>query len=51
MNGDSQSDFLAKARSALEQLFESARNNNELNFALSLAPEFKAYTLTSAIDA
>jgi len=51
MNDDGQSNFLEKARAALEHLFESARTKNELNFALSLAPEFKAYTLTSAIDA
>jgi len=45
------SPFLAKARNALEGLFDSARQRDEFNFALSLAPEFKAYTLTSAIDA
>jgi len=43
--------FLAKARRALEALFESAKRRDEFNFALSLAPEFKAYTLTSASDA
>lgn len=45
------SPFLEKAERALEDLFERARAKDELNFALSLAPEFKAYTLTSAIDA
>ncbi|MEI2455124.1 MULTISPECIES: hypothetical protein [Lysobacter] len=45
------SPFLTKARHALDQLFEEARRKDELNFALSLSPEFKAYTLTSAIDA
>jgi len=51
MDDLSQSEFLTKARSALEHLFEIARRKDELNFALSLAPEFKAYTLTSAMDA
>lgn len=51
MNEPAQSEFLVKSRSALEQLFEAARAKDELNFALSLAPEFKAYTLTSAMDA
>jgi hypothetical protein len=45
------SDFLNKAYLALNDLFERAKEKDELNFALSLAPEFKAYTLTSAMDA
>lgn len=51
MDGPTQSEFLTRARCAFEFLFECARKKDELNFALSLAPEFKAYTLTSAMDA
>lgn len=43
--------FLSKADRALRHLFECAREKDELSFALSLSPEFKPYTLTSAIDA
>lgn len=43
--------LLQKYERALNLLFEEARNKDELNFALSLSPEFKAYTLTSAMDA
>lgn len=46
-----ESQFLEKAERSLKHLFETVRVKDELNFALSLAPEFKAYTLTSAIDA
>lgn len=51
VNGSVQSELLTKARGALGQLFDNAKAKDELNFALSLAPEFKAYTLTSAMDA
>lgn len=42
--------FLDKARVALDNLFEFARAKDELNFALSLSGEFKAYTYTSAME-
>ena len=42
--------FLGKARAALDNLFERARTMDELNFALSLSGEFKAYTYTSAME-
>ncbi len=46
-----QSEFLKKATEALGELFRRAQGKDELNFAISLAPEFRAYTRTSAIDA
>lgn len=46
----SESVFLDKARAALDNLFELARAKDELNFALSLSGEFKAYTYTSAME-
>ena len=42
--------FLGKARAALDNLFERTRAKDELNFALSLPGEFKAYTNTSAME-
>jgi hypothetical protein len=42
--------FLSKARTALDNLFEHTRAKDELNFALSLSGEFKAYTYTSAME-
>lgn len=42
--------FLGKARAALDNLFERARAIDELNFALSLSGEFKAYSYTSAME-
>lgn len=42
--------FLVKAWAALDNLFERARAKDELNFALSLSGEFKAYTYTSAME-
>lgn len=42
--------FLDKARAALDNLFDRARAQDELNFALSLSGEFKAYTYTSAME-
>jgi hypothetical protein len=42
--------FLGKARMALDDLFERTRAEDELNFALSLSQEFKAYTYTSAME-
>lgn len=42
--------FLGKARAALDNLFERTRAKDELNFALSLSGEFKAFTFTSAME-
>lgn len=42
--------FLGKARAAFDNLFERTRAKDELNFALSLSGESKAYTYTSAME-
>jgi len=42
--------FLGKARAAFDNLFERTRAKDELNFALSLSGEFKAYTYTSSME-
>jgi hypothetical protein len=46
-----ESEFLHRARRAFDNLFESAQEKDELNFALSLAAEFKPYRFTSAMEA
>jgi hypothetical protein len=46
-----ESEFLKQSRLALEKLFATAREKDELNFALSLSSEFKPYTFTSAMEA
>lgn len=43
-------EFLGKARAAIDNLFERTRAQDELNFALCLSGEFKAYTYTSAME-
>src|SRR3990167_7446178 len=48
---DQNKDFLSKAKSALQELFERARSLDELNFAASLSPEFRPYRRNSAVDA
>ena len=43
--------FLARAALAFRQLFERAKQVDELNFAASLSPEFRPYHQNSAADA
>lgn len=43
--------FLKKSESAFRRLFEEAKSRDELNFAFSLSPEFRPYTVNTALDA
>lgn len=43
--------FFKKAESAFREIFSTAKNVDELHFAFSLSPEFRPYTVNTAIDA
>lgn len=51
IDGSEETPFERAAHAALEDLFERARQKDELNFALSLTMEFKPFELTSAMEA
>jgi len=44
-------EFLQKAEVAFREIFAKAKEIDELHFAFSLAPEFRPYTVNTALDA
>lgn len=44
-------DFLSKSEATFREVFSAAKKENELHFVLSLSPEFRPYTINTAMDA
>ena len=43
-------EFLNKAERAFRALFSKAKEKDEVHFAFSLSPEFRPYTINTALE-
>jgi len=51
MNKSHNEIFFKKAEKAFREIFDKAKNIDELHFAFSLSPEFRPYRINTALDA